>query len=186
MYSHPVASVQITLQDLFTFSDGIGESLIEIKFKTLDDHVRTCVPELEGAGYASALEKYYHTKCLRSAHRTVKPVFHSNVQVIRTVCDEQLHLPIQIALSHGVTLNIGEGNDAYLLILKRYHAVVDETTNYRKHLKQLITEHLPNAECVKSFGKNEPDNIVLPKTVSKAMEIRSTLLNNGEIQIHHV
>ena len=29
--------------------------------------------------------------------------------------------------------------------------------------------------------KNEPDNIVLPKTVSKAMEIRSTLLNNGEI-----
>ena len=68
-----------------------------------------------------------------------------------------------------------------MLILKRYHVEVDETTNYRKHLKQLNTEYLPNAQFVKSFRKNEPDNIVLPKTVSKAMEIRSTLLNNGEI-----
>ena len=37
------------------FSDWIGESLIEIKLKTQDDHVRTCVTELEGAGDASAL-----------------------------------------------------------------------------------------------------------------------------------
>ena len=40
------------------FSDGIGESLIEIKLKTQDDHMRTCVSELECAGDASALEKY--------------------------------------------------------------------------------------------------------------------------------
>ena len=32
------------------FSDWICESLIEIKLKTQDDHVRTCVSELEGAG----------------------------------------------------------------------------------------------------------------------------------------
>ena len=30
------------------FSDGIGESLIDIKLKTQDDHVITCVSELEG------------------------------------------------------------------------------------------------------------------------------------------
>ena len=105
----------------------------------------------------------------------------SNVQVIRTVCDEQLLLSIQNTLSDGVTLHMGEVNDGYLLILKRYHLEVDETTNYRKHVKQLNTEYLPIAQFVKSFRKNEPDNIVLPKTVSKAMEIRSTLLNNGEI-----
>ena len=63
----------------------------------------------------------------------------------------------------GVTLNMGELNDAYLLMLKRYHVEVDETTNYRKHLKQLIAEHLPNAQFVKLFCKNEPDNIVLTK-----------------------
>ena len=120
--------------------------------------------ELEGAGDASALEKYYHRTCLRSAQRTFTPVFHSNVQVIRTVCDEQLLISIQTTLGDDVRQNMCEVNDAYLLILKRYHVEVDETTNYRKHLKQLITEHLPNAEFVKSFRKNEPDNIALPKT----------------------
>ena len=163
------------------FSGGTGESLIEIKLNTQDDHVRTCVSELEGAGDASALEKYYHRTCLRSAQRTFTPVFHSNVPVIRNVCDERLLLSIKNTLSDGVTLNIGEVNDAYLLILQRYHVEVDETTNYRKHLKQLNTEYLPNAQFVKSFRKNEPDNIVLPETVSKAIEITSTLLNNGEI-----
>ena len=61
--------------------------------------MRTCVSELEGAGDASALEKYYHMTCLRSAQRTFTPVFHSNIQVIRTVCDEQLLLSIQTTLS---------------------------------------------------------------------------------------
>ena len=45
----------------------------------------------------------------------------------------------------------------------------------------LILILIPNAQFVESFRKNEPDNIVLPKTVSKAMKIRSALLNNGEI-----
>ena len=107
----------------------------------MDDHVRTCVSELEGAGDASALEKYCHRTCLRSAQRTFTPVFHSNVLVIRTVC-EQLLLSFQNTLSDGVTLNMGEVNEAYLLILKRYHVEVDETTNNRKHLKQLNTEYL--------------------------------------------
>ena len=38
------------------FSDGRGESLIEIKLKTQDNHVRTCASELGGAEDASALE----------------------------------------------------------------------------------------------------------------------------------
>ena len=83
--------------------------------------MRTCVSELEGAGDASALEKYYHRTCLRSAQRTYTPVFHTNVQVIRTVCNEQLLLSIQNTLSDGVTLDMGEVNDVYFLILKRYH-----------------------------------------------------------------
>ena len=40
------------------FSDEMGEKLLEIKLKTQDDHIRTCVSDLEGAGDASALEKY--------------------------------------------------------------------------------------------------------------------------------
>ena len=36
-------------------SDGIGETLIEIKLKTQDDHVRTCVSELEGASKSTII-----------------------------------------------------------------------------------------------------------------------------------
>ena len=104
VYSHPVASVQMTLQDLWR----IGERLIEIK-KTQDDHVITCVSELEGAGDASALEKYYLRTCLLSAQRTFTPVFHSNVQIICTVCYEQLLLSIQTTLSDDVTVLYGWG-----------------------------------------------------------------------------
>ena len=46
-----------------------------------------------------ALEKYYHSTCLRSYQRTVTPVFHSNVLVIRTVCDEQfLFLSVSVCV----------------------------------------------------------------------------------------
>ena len=70
--------------------------------------MRTCVSELEGDGDASALEKCYHRPCLRSAQRTFTPVFHSNVQVIRTVCDEQLLLSIQNTLSDGNSVYTAE------------------------------------------------------------------------------
>ena len=56
------------------FSGGIGESLIEIKLKTQEDHLS--VSEIEDAGDASALEKHYHRTCLRSAQRTFTPACH--------------------------------------------------------------------------------------------------------------
>ena len=61
------------------FSDKMGENFLEIKLKIQDDQVRTCVSELEGTGDASALEKYYHLKCLQSAQCTFTPVDHSDV-----------------------------------------------------------------------------------------------------------
>ena len=134
---------KMTLQDLFTVLSLTGYVKAWLRYSSRL-RTTTCASELGGAGDASALEKYYHRTGLRSAQRTSMPVFHSNVQVIRTVCDEQLLLSIQTTIIDGVTLNMGEVNDAYLLILKRYQVEVDEKTNYRKHLKQLITEHLPN------------------------------------------
>ena len=60
------------------FSDGIGESLIEIKLKTQDDHVRTCVSELEGAGdgYVSCLHVNLQPikKCSFSAYSPDAPL----------------------------------------------------------------------------------------------------------------
>lgn len=45
-----------TSEDLhYVLSDTMGEPLLEIKFKTHDDHVRTSVSDLERAGNASVL-----------------------------------------------------------------------------------------------------------------------------------
>ena len=121
------------------FSDRMGDNFLEIKLKTQDDHVRTCVSELEDAGDASALERYYHRQCLRSAQRTFTPVEHSNVELIHSACDEQLLLSVQNTLTDDeVTLSMAEVNDSNLSILKRYQVEVNERGNYRKHLKKLI------------------------------------------------
>ena len=50
-------------------SDSMGKTLIGIKQNTVNNQVRTCLSELLDAGDASALEKWYHRTCLRSAHR---------------------------------------------------------------------------------------------------------------------
>jgi len=53
---------------------------------------------------------------------------------------------------------MAEINDAYLTILRRFHEETNDTENYRKQLRKLISERLPNVQFVKSLRKNEPDN----------------------------
>ena len=160
-------------------TDKMGENLLLIKQKTQDDCVRTCVAGLQSAGDASAWELYYHNKCLRSAQRTFHPMNCSNEQLIRSVCDEQLLLSVQNTLSNDDTsLSMADVNSEYLVILKRYQVEINESGNFRKHLRKLITERLPNIQIVKSLRKNEPDKLVLPSAVSKAIELRSALLDN--------
>uniref|UniRef100_UPI00358EE243 UPF0711 protein C18orf21 homolog isoform X1 n=1 Tax=Myxine glutinosa TaxID=7769 RepID=UPI00358EE243 len=163
------------------YSDKMGENFLEIKLKTQDDRIRTCVSELEDAGDASALEKYYHRKCLRYAQRTLTRKDRSNTQLIGSLCDEQLLLSVQNTLTaDDLTLNMAEVNGAYLSILKRYNVEINQTTNFRKHLKKLITERLPNIQFVQSLRKNEPDNLVLSLAVRKAMQLMSAQLDNDD------
>ncbi|KAG0711445.1 hypothetical protein GWK47_020586 [Chionoecetes opilio] len=108
-------------------TNSMGKTLLQIKQKTPDDQVRVSVADLEEPGDASALEKHYHRTCLRSAQRISTRTDHSNVPLIRSVCDAQLVLAIQNTLSdEDVTLSMAEVNDAYLSILKRYRVDVNE------------------------------------------------------------
>ena len=131
----------------------MGENFLEIKLKTQDDQVRICVSELEDASDASTLKKYYHTKRLWNAQCTFKPIeICSDNQLIHSVCDEQLLLSVQNSLTdEDAILSMAEVNSTYLSILKRYRVQIYETTNYRKHLKKLLTERLPSVQFVKSL-----------------------------------
>jgi len=57
---------------------------------------------------------------------------------------------------------------------------INDTENYRKHLRKLILERLTNVQFVKSLRKNEPDNLFLRTAVSKAMDLRSAMLDDGK------
>ena len=161
-------------------SDAMGKTLLEIKLLTQDDQVRICVADLEEPGDASALEKYYHRTCLRSAQRTSTKDNHSDVSLICSLCDKQLVHDIQNTLTDDVPLNMAQVNEAYLLILNRYNVDVNGTKNYRKYLKKLIAERLPNVRFVSSLRRNEPDKLVLSTAVSKAVDIRLSM-DNDEI-----
>ncbi|KAG0719847.1 hypothetical protein GWK47_049648 [Chionoecetes opilio] len=166
-------------------TDSMGKTLLQIKQKTPDDHVRVSVADLEEPGDASALEKHYHRTCLLSAQRISTRTDHSNVLLIRSVCDAQLVLAIQNTLSdEDVTLSMAEVNDAYLSILKRYRVDVNESENYRKYLKRLISERLPEVKFVTSLRRNEPDRLVLSTAVTMAMDYRSSMMNDDEIVGH--
>ncbi|KAG0710077.1 Peroxidasin [Chionoecetes opilio] len=166
-------------------TDSMGKTLLQIKQKTPDDHVRVSVADLEEPGDISALEKHYHRTCLRSAQRISTRTDHSNVPLILSVCDAQLVLPIQNTLSdEDVTLSMAEVNDAYLSILKRYRVDVNESENYRKYLKRLISERLPEVKFVTSLRRNEPDRLVLSTAVTMAMDYRSSMMNDDEIVGH--
>ncbi|XP_034021254.1 uncharacterized protein LOC117505823 [Thalassophryne amazonica] len=165
------------------FTDRMGETLLQIKLNTCDDHVRTCVSDLFDAGDAAAQEKFYHRNCLRSAQRTCLSEGHSNVPLIQSLCDEELLMFIQNTVVDDCdTINMAEVNEAYISLLKRYQIEVKGDENYRKHLKRLITERLPNFQFVKSLRKNEPDKLVTLKGVSKAIDVHLDSLDSCKTQ----
>ena len=162
-------------------SDDMGKTLIQIKQKTLDDEVRICVSDLHDEGDARALEKYYHSRCLRSAQRSLDTAVFTSTSLVRSLCDEELLISVENSLvDENGQLSIADVYDAYLSIMRRYQIEINEGGNYKKYLKHLITERIPNAQFVKSLRKNEPENIVLQSTLSKAVDIWSTLHDTDE------
>ena len=134
--------------------------------------VRVCVADLVDEGDAAALQKYYHRQCLRTAQRSMKPNNkQSNESLIRTLCEEQLLQNVQTSLEYKeVSINMAQVNEDFLSILRRYHTGVPENTNYRKDLKRLIKERLPDIQFVPSPRRNEPEKLVKSTTMTKAVD----------------
>lgn len=118
-----------------------------------------------------------------NAQRPFKPIEMCSVnQLIHAACEEQTLLFVQNSLTDDdAILSMAEVNSTYVSILNGYRVQISETANYRKNLKKLLNEPLPSVQFVQSRRKNEPDHgIVLPRAVSKGIELRSSLLDNRE------
>ena len=106
-------------------------------------------------------------------------------QVVRSQCDEELVLVVQNTLEDdSACLNMAEVNHTYKTILKRFSIEITESRNYRKYLKQLLSERLPNLQFVKSLRKSEADKVVLPPAVSKAVDVLSVQMDGKDTTKH--
>ena len=164
------------------FSDNMGHTFLKMKLETQDDLVRTSLSDLFQVGDVAVLEKHYHRNCLQYAKRTCIPGNIGDMTIIRSLCDEEFLLVVQNTLiTDEISLTMAELNEEYLSILERYQVQVNSTGNYRKHLKNLITERLPRVRVIKPFRQNKPEKVVLQATLSKAVEYQSSLLDSGEL-----
>lgn len=120
-----------------TYSNGRGQDLLHIRDNTTDDTVRASVADLEGIGDAAALEKYYHSACLRTAQRTCPQTSNVNESMIRKLCDIQLLMSVRGSLSaEGAVLNMNQINDEYVSLLKEHKLKFG--WHHKKYLKDLI------------------------------------------------
>lgn len=97
-------------------TDVMGDTLLELTSSTQDKRVRTSVSDLESAWDASALEKYYHKACLRSAQRTVNQDERKrkHEQLVRCMCDEELLSVVETSV-----MDEGSSLDMYLSCFTR-------------------------------------------------------------------
>ena len=61
---------------------------------------------------------------------------------------------------------------------------INESGDYQKYLKQLLSERLPNLQFVKSLHKSEPGKVVLPAAVTKAVDVLSAQMDSRDTIEH--
>ena len=111
-------------------STNRGRLLIDIKNKTKDDHVRTCVSDLHDDKDAFAKEKYYHDHCMLYAQRTCNYRVEDQYKVLSAICAEELLVSVQNTLISGIPLNMSQVHESYKEIMRQYHGNI-ETKDYR-------------------------------------------------------
>lgn len=162
---------------------SMGSRLVTLKNRTVDDQVRTCVADLHDDADAFALGKWYHKRCLIYAQRTVPKEDSSPSDVmIKKMCDEQIiSYVLNVLCVENPSVSLRVVNDHYIQILNRYHVETSPKGDFKKHIKSLIAQNVSGVTIVSPKQKNRSDNIVLDDEVSKAVDARQSLCNEGNL-----
>ena len=157
-----------------------GQSLLDLKENTNDNFVRTSLSELIEPGDAAALEKYYHRDCIRNAQRTCE-IKKMSIDLKRILCDDELLLNLSEHLTnYSDTVSIIDVNDAYIEILAKYNVEINTSKDYRKYLKHLVSEKLPDIAIIRSHRAEKPAQFAFKSTVSESMKMRMESLDDTE------
>ena len=160
---------------------GMGNKLIFIKDHTHNEKVRLCLSDLIEDGDAAAKEKWYHRNCLVYAKRTLNSDEQKRRNEIQTrqICDHELILYLRTIWNgedeNQENLKMNNINDIYLEILNKYQVTLSDSQNYKKYLKKLIKEHISDVQFVKPTLKNQSEHVVMPETISKAVDLNASM-----------
>jgi hypothetical protein len=154
-------------------SDPMGQWLLAIKEATKDDLIRLSLAELSDPGDAAALEKYYHRDCLRVVERHCKEWGDRDAYIhVRNVCDAEFIVYVRDSLIgvDGCVLSMNELNNFYLNLLKEKKIHEERSDNHKKHLKELIEQHVPDVEFVEPPNPSHSHRVMRKKSVGQAVE----------------
>ncbi len=160
------------IEDLhITETDAMGGRLIYIRDNTNSDKVRACLSLLHKASDASALEIWYHRKCLRMHERECE----RNTQTTpdetlsKRMSDIEIINTVKCSLSVGESMTMRDVNKQYLCILAENGTITD-AHDYKKHLKQLILDNISDIEFVRPYKQNESEHLITTKTLGVAVD----------------
>lgn len=161
-----------------------GQTLLDIKATTVDDHIRASLSTLHQPGDAHAQEKWYHSSCLQDARRTCcDHTDQDNTHdMMKAISDLQIVMYVKSTLMHddGLVLSMTEVNNMYLSILKENN--IESLDNQRKHLKKLLSDRISNITFVQPPRKNESERILLSKSVGEAVDYATMKSPNAVLE----
>lgn len=151
-------------------TDNRGKTLLEIKERTRDDRIRTCLSSLHEPGDASAQEKWYHSSCLQDAVRGLPDEDESkrNFEIRHQISDAQIIMFVEDYISTHGSVSLTEINNEYAKILHDHK--IEKALNQKKYLKALIKDQIPNIEFVQPPRRNESEKVVMSKLVREAID----------------
>jgi hypothetical protein len=153
-----------------------GKLLMDIKTETKSDKIRAVLSGVQVAGDCSAKELWYHRDCLRTAQRdccithdkeTVNTEFINAVNT-RMAQAEILNF-VQETINSGQVLYLEDVEDEYSNILNEYDLPSKTRESNKIFLKQLITEHISDAQFVTHSCRRKGSQIIGSKYLGDAV-----------------
>lgn len=154
-------------------TDNRGNELLAIKNTTSSDHVRACLSSLVQDGDAAAQEKWYHSNCLRDAHRSCPSATDSDSKhpLLMRIVDLEFIMSVKTALSEkGAILTMAEINNEYLSLQDKHSVPKRIDASSKQYVKRLLLDNIEGISFVQPPQRNKCENVTLSKTVGSAVE----------------
>lgn len=150
-----------------------GNSMLEVSERLPDKQFFRRLNSINTANDAIANDVMYHNICWADAKKKSKPKLKQIENFTRTLSDIELINYIETELVQQQTdrvLDMNIVNSMYReILLENGENPENLASNYKKYIKELIQDNIPDIVFVKSTQKNKPDKLMTNLTQTEAI-----------------